>query len=606
MRFMVALATNRGRCDGLAGAAIYKMARVFCTTICGAMVLFYAAPLQAQNPSLRYAAQFDDAHSNDSPAAIAADAAGNTYVTGQACVDSTCADQEALTIKYGPNGNVLWKAWLKSPVGVAQGIDIGTDAAGNSYVLFLLWQKRGASDQLADPDVVTAKYNAGGVRQWVNYISSTATVTRTPVKLAVSPAGNVYVTTIAAEIPANSKAEVLTIKYGTNGATEWAQAAIPTPNTLNTPLGVQLDSDENVYVLLKSVSGGSEKVDSLIFKYAASGAFLKSFGGEQLGSAMAFQVSPAGNSYAAGFAPTATPGATGDVTLAKFNADGSLAWANDLGSTTGSPAAPQPVVLALDPKEDVFLGSTTTSTGGGCGGSPATSMAATKFDTDGHQEWSSTYGESVATDSVTAIAANSIGDLYVMGTRTSVADPRCAAQILIVKFGISGRQLFSTSYTQDYKGDLPIGMAIGGQGGLFITGIADTVSTGNDWLVLDYVQDGGTISPSNYNFGSIFQSAQTQPVIFTLVNTGEVELTNISLAMTGTDQGFVMIWNNCGGTQAAGMTPLAPGGNCQFGLIFNGYGSGDAFGSVILSDNWTGSTINPQTIQLSGFVMVID
>ena len=118
-------------------------------------------------------------------------------------MDAGCTDQEAVTIKYDPSGNLLWKAWLKSPVGVAKGVDIGIDSASNSYVLFLLWQKRDSSNQLTDPDVVTAKYNADGVRQWIHYLSSTSAVTRTPVKLSVSPSGDVYVTTVAAGVPAN-------------------------------------------------------------------------------------------------------------------------------------------------------------------------------------------------------------------------------------------------------------------------------------------------------------------------------------------------------------------------------------------------------------------
>jgi hypothetical protein len=420
-----------------------------------AIVLCCAGPIRAQVAYQRYAATFVEVGSSQ-PAAIVADslaqlpysrigAGGNAFVTGHACVNAGCTDQEAVTIKYDPNGNLLWKAWLKSPVGVAQGVDIGIDSASNSYVLSLLWQKRDSSNQLTDPDVVTAKYNADGVRQWINYVSSTSAVTRTPVKLSVSPSGDVYVTTVAASVPANTKASVLTIKYSTTGQTLWAQVAPPASNPLSVPIGIQQDAQENAYVLVKNSSPSGGHVSSTIFKYASNGTLLKSFGSEQIGDPLAFQVSPAGNSYAVGFAPTITAGDMGNVTLAKFNPDGSLAWSDNLGSATETPKTPQPVALTLDPKEDIFLGSTATGTVAGCGGSAATGFVATKFDTGGTQQWTSTYADGGSADTPIAIVANSFGNLYITGKSKSSSGSTCAPQILTVKFGLPGNVIWTSA-----------------------------------------------------------------------------------------------------------------------------------------------------------------
>ena len=553
-----------------------------------AIVLCCACPLRAQIAFQRYAARFDAAQSNDSPSAIAADAQGDVYVTGQSCVDSSCEDQEALTIKYDPSSNVLWKAWLKSPVGVAQGVDIGIDSASNSYVLFLLWQKRDSSNELTDPDVVTAKYNADGVRQWINYLSSTSAVTRTPVKLSVSPSGDFYVTTVAANIAANTKSDVLTIKYDTTGKTVWAQVAPPPSTPPSVPIGIQQDAQENVYVLVKSSAPGGGPVSSLILKYASSGTLLKSFGSEQIGDPVAFQVSPAGNSYAVGFAPTITAGDTGDVTLAKFNPDGTLAWSNNLGSTTKSPKSPQPVALALDPKEDVFLGSTATATAAGCGGSVATSFVATKFDTGGTQQWSSTYTDSGNADTPTAIVANSLGDLYVVGKSSSTAGSTCVPQILTVKFGIPGNVIWTERYSADPAGDSPAGIAIGGQGGLFIAGTGAPTQTDADWVTLDYVQDGGAFDGQGDNFNNVIIGLLISDTI-TVRNVGEVELTNINLTING--GGFYISADNC-------PSQLSPGDSCQFTVVSQA-GSGPAGAIVTLQDNWSGNAVNPPTFYIN-------
>jgi hypothetical protein len=553
-----------------------------------AIVLCSASPLRAQIAFQRYAARFDAAQSNDSPSAIVADVQGDVYVTGQSCVDSSCEDQEALTIKYDPSSNVLWKAWLKSPVGVAKGVDIGIDSASNSYVLFLLWQKRDSSNQLTDPDVVTAKYNADGVRQWINYLSSTSAVTRTPVKLSVSPSGDVYVTTVAANIAANTKSDVLTIKYDTTGKTVWAQVAPPASNPLSVPIGIQQDAQENVYVPVKSSAPSGGPVSSLILKYASDGTLLKSFGSEQIGDPVAFQVSPAGNSYAVGFAPTITAGDTGNVTLGKFNPDGTLAWSNNLGSTTESPKSPQPVALALDPKEDVFLGSIATGATAGCGGSATTSIVATKFNTEGTQQWNSTYADAGNADSTTAIISNSIGDLYVVGKSSSTAGSTCVPQILTVKFGIPGNVIWTERYTADANGDAPASVTIGGQGGLFIIGTGTASTADSDWVTLDYVQDGGAFDGQGDNFNNVIIGLLISDTI-TVRNVGEVELTNINLTITG--DGFYMTADNC-------PSQLSPGDSCQFTVVSQA-GSGPAGAIVTLQDNWSGNAVNPPTFYIN-------
>ncbi len=531
------------------------------------VALCCAGPIRAQVASQQYVANFGEAGSSQ-PTAIVVDSAGNAFVTGQACVDAACTDQEAVTIGYSPLEYPFWKAWLKSPVGVAQSVDIGIDAASNSYVLYLLWQKRDSSNQLTDPDIATAKYNAAGVRQWINFLSSTSTVTRTPIKLSVSPSGDVYVTTVAASVPANTKSSVLTIKYSTTGQMQWSQVAPPESNPLSVPIGIQQDAQENVYVLVKSSGPSNGSVSSRILKYASNGTLLKSFGSEQVADPVAFQVSPAGNSYAVGFAPAAKTGATGNVTLAKFNPDGTLAWSDDLGTTTGSPAVPQPVALAIDPKEDVFLGSTAEGSGGA-----ETRMVATKFDTGGRHLWTSTYNESVASDSdsVTTIVANIFGDLFVLGKSEFTSGSSRVPQILTVKFGLSGNVIWTERYSADPASDTPVSIATAGGQNPFIAGTGATSPTHTDWVTIDYLESGAKFSVSEI----VVTGAQ---VTTSVINATEEELTNVSLNIIGSS--FDLVDTNC-------TSSLAPGASCQFTVGFEGTGP-YLSGSAGVLYNWAG------------------
>src|SRR5882672_1996540 len=117
----------------------------------------------------KWVARFDAARGLDQPVALAADSQGNVYVTGSSFVDT---NQEALTIKYDSRGKLIWKAWLAAPSKIAQGLDIGVDSAGNSYVFFTFSHPLPASPSEVLPEVVTAKYNSAGVRQWINFIDS--------------------------------------------------------------------------------------------------------------------------------------------------------------------------------------------------------------------------------------------------------------------------------------------------------------------------------------------------------------------------------------------------------------------------------------------------
>src|SRR5215467_8947870 len=136
----------------------------------------------------KWTARFDARKQNDVPMAMATDASGNVFVTGRACIAANCSDEEALTIKYDSKGNVLWKAWLTSPTGLAEGVDIAVDSLGNAYVLYAFG--------FPTEEVITAKYSPAGVRQWINFIASDSSpggLFRFPVHLAVAPEGNVYV-----------------------------------------------------------------------------------------------------------------------------------------------------------------------------------------------------------------------------------------------------------------------------------------------------------------------------------------------------------------------------------------------------------------------------
>jgi hypothetical protein len=172
-------------------------------------------------------------------AALAVDAFGDVYIAGTVGFDSSA---DFLTVKYDANGNQLWAARYNGPRNSTDRAGaIALDAAGNVYV-------SGDSTGIGTAnDYATVKYDTNGNQLWVaryegidfDYFCD----------LAVDSAGNVYVTgnSRGTREPNHFTAQsCLTIKYDTDGSELWVvRSNNPTPAW---PASLAVDASGNVYV----------------------------------------------------------------------------------------------------------------------------------------------------------------------------------------------------------------------------------------------------------------------------------------------------------------------------------------------------------------------
>jgi uncharacterized delta-60 repeat protein len=145
----------------------------------------------------------------DSVRALAVDAAGNVYVTGEIYISIEPVNSDYATIKYDASGNELWVARYNGPAGMADGASaLAVDADGNVYVI-------GYSNNGSGDDNAIVKYDASGNELWVIYNKGSDLGT-----LVVDPDGNVYVTGHRENGSANS--DSVLIKYDASGKELWA------------------------------------------------------------------------------------------------------------------------------------------------------------------------------------------------------------------------------------------------------------------------------------------------------------------------------------------------------------------------------------------------
>ena len=173
--------------------------------------------------------------------AIALDAAGSVYVTGNS---AGAAPTETATIKYDANGNQIWVARSSQSAPFAIAVD-----AGSVYVTGL----------------ATIKYDEDGHELWVARNNAPGVFRANA--LAVDGSGNAYVTGASW---GSGTADYATIKYDTDGNERWVARYNGPGNGFDWATAVVLDASRNVYVTGQS-DGTVTGADYATIKYDNDG-----------------------------------------------------------------------------------------------------------------------------------------------------------------------------------------------------------------------------------------------------------------------------------------------------------------------------------------------
>lgn len=261
----------------------------------------------------------------DQATAMAVDGSGNIYVTGHSQGPSPLdggAAADYATTKYDPWGNKLWIQRYDGPADSGDyAYDVAADDAGNVYVTGMSIGEGTAGDY------ATIKYHPDGAVGWVRRYDGPANGWDYAQAVAVDGSGNVFVTGMS--IGNWAHPEFATIKYDPSGSELWVErwSQLDTWIGWDCPLAVAVDDSGNVYVTGYSL-GDQAGCDYVTIKYFPSGgtAWMRTYNG--LGNdhdyARAMVVDGAGNAYVTG---DSWHNETGfDYATIKYYPDGSTAW----------------------------------------------------------------------------------------------------------------------------------------------------------------------------------------------------------------------------------------------------------------------------------------
>jgi uncharacterized delta-60 repeat protein len=220
--------------------------------------------------------------------AIAVDSFGNVHVTGVSQGNGT---PDYATVKYGPTGDEEWAVVYNGP-GNSQDNSraIALDAQGNVYVTGESW---GSGTGL---DCSTIKYNSSGVLQWLARYDGPGNVNDYANAIAVDAQGGVYITGQSNQGQTGLNFDYVTIKYSQPTGVPEASSLLPErvalfqnyPNPFNPGTKIGFEIATFGLVSLKVYDPLGSEVATLVNEELRPGIYERVFDGENLASGVYF------------------------------------------------------------------------------------------------------------------------------------------------------------------------------------------------------------------------------------------------------------------------------------------------------------------------------
>lgn len=365
-------------------------------------------------------------YGGDYPSAIRVDTAGDVVVAGYS--DGLVTNNDYAVVKYSSNGTRLWSYFYN---GTGNGSDYITamtvDTAGNIYVT---GSSYGGS--AFGMDIVTVKISSGGTLLWARRYNGTGDGDMGKA-IQIDSSSNVYVT--GETINAAGNLDIVTIKYGSDGSNQWVRRYNGTGNQHDSPNAMALDGTGSLYVTGYS-TGVSGLKEMILLKYGTDGApnWARRYSRTVNGVANALAIDSTGNIYVVGSVQEGTL-LSENIILLKINPTSTILWAQRFNGTGDS--SDVACAVAVDADDNIYVA------GSSVGATTEFDLITLKYQSNGAQLWAKRYSNPGSfTDMANAMALDASGNVIVVGKawRNSHWD------FVTLKYSPTGNSLWARLY----------------------------------------------------------------------------------------------------------------------------------------------------------------
>jgi hypothetical protein len=406
---------------------------------------------------------------------VAMDSSGNIYAAGYQRSTSTfdygngktaaatSTGYNAVLVKYSPSGTAQWVKTV-SGTDTCAFYGVAVDSSGNIYAAgqqngtasFDYGDGISATGAYTYGNAVLVKYSPEGAAQWAATIQAGSAASSQFSHIAVDSSGVYVIGTqnaagevvygVGLSATGKSATSAVLVKYSSSGAAQWVKMANQTGSAVHQFLGITVDPSNNVYVAgFQNGSfdyGGGLNIEGghpVLVKYSSDGTALSvetpvsHLGARFTGVAM----DSAGNVYVGGYQPaigtidfgdgvSAQTIASSTMFLVKYSSSGVAQWA---AVPLDGAARTECNAVAVDSAGNVYaagyqnVGTLDYGNGQTVTGQPDANgnVLVLKYSPAGLAQQAVTVETAPLRSAVTAIRADSSGNVYVSGSQYGAA-----------------------------------------------------------------------------------------------------------------------------------------------------------------------------------------
>lgn len=447
------------------------------------------------NGNLQWSATYNYtvANQNDEPLSMSVDNAGNVYITGLSDKDSTAfTNDDIITLKYNTLGTLLWSARINGGGnGTDRGSAITNDKLGNCFITGRIFTSNSNGD-----DMITIKYNTSGAEVWRNVYNRNGNNDRGEA-ITIDSVGNVFTTGRSSN---GSSYDIVLIKYNTTGVQQFA--TFYSTNQDEYPGQIALDGVGNIVISGQGDvdASGNNNYDYKIVKFNSTGVlqWAQSFGNpaNNTEDPNTLLIDISGNIYVTGKSDVSTNAAivANNYLTVKYNSAGALQWSTYFnGSAVNSDDIAEGMVL--DANNNVYVA------GGAQNNITQKDGELIKYNgLNGTTLLTQIYnGTGEYSDKVQAIKTDTLNNIYETGY---IYNPERRKDLFVRKINSAGTTLWTSVYDFVQSDDEGRAIAVDDSGYVYVTGQSIGTGTSDDYITIKYDANGNQLWASRYNFAS--------------------------------------------------------------------------------------------------------